>query len=136
VQTTGDHQMQDEPEIAIHSNGDAFADAAKFADDTPFGIGKWRLGGSEEEGARDSNAHKRLANNAGFEYGEVGGDVGEFWHAYQLAGCAWGFATLLFAKGRNNRGPLKWNSAFEASGEESDICDKMSASVAEPIGGV
>ncbi len=42
-----------------------------------------RVDGAEEEYARDANALERLAEDAGFEGGDVGGDVGQFRHWFQ-----------------------------------------------------
>jgi hypothetical protein len=100
VKAAGNNEVQDEPEVAVNSNGDAFANAAEFADDTAFGVGEWRLDGAKEERTRDSNALERLTNDAGFEGGEVGGDIGEFGHADQIAGRTWEFATSNFAQER------------------------------------
>ncbi len=96
MQTAGDHQMQDEPEIAVHANGDALADAPEFAHDAALGVGEWGLGGSKEKGAGDSNALDWLTNDAWFECGEVGGDVGEFGHVVQIAGGVCVFASGVF----------------------------------------
>jgi inhibitor of KinA len=94
VQTAGDHQVQDEPEVAVHANGDAFADAAECAHGAAFGVGKRGLGSSKEKRAGDSNALDRLTEDAWFECSEVGGDVGEFGHVVQIAG-----RTCAFARG-------------------------------------
>ena len=37
VEAAGDHEVQDEPEIAVDANGDALADAAQGADGAAFG---------------------------------------------------------------------------------------------------
>ena len=80
VQAAGDHQVQDEPEIAFQADGDALADAAEFANDAALGIGEWRKRGAKKKGGGDSNAHERLREDAGFECGEVSGNVGQFGH--------------------------------------------------------
>lgn len=86
MQAAGDHQVKNEPDIAFQADGDAFADAAEFADDEAMGIGEWRLGGAEKKRGGDSNADERLREDAGFKCGEVGGDVGEFRHGIRLQG--------------------------------------------------
>jgi hypothetical protein len=47
VQAAGDHQVQNEPEIAFQANRDALADAAEFTDDAAVGIGERRLGSAK-----------------------------------------------------------------------------------------
>ena len=44
------------------------------------------LDGAEEEWAGYSDLGERLACDARFEGGEIGGDVGEFWHGELFAG--------------------------------------------------
>ncbi len=72
--------MKNEPEIAVEAEGDAFADAAEFADGEAVDGGDGRLRGAEKEQAGDADAVERLVEDAWFEGGEVGGDVGEFGH--------------------------------------------------------
>ena len=42
VQAAGDHQVQDEPEIAVESEGDALSDAAQLSHGATFGIAQRR----------------------------------------------------------------------------------------------
>ena len=99
MQAARDHQMQNEPEVAFEADGDALADAAEFTDDAAVGVGEWWKGGAKKKRSGDSNAHERLRKDARFECGEVGGDVGEFGHAYKIAGVTRDFATRLFSMG-------------------------------------
>jgi hypothetical protein len=39
VETAGDHQVEDEPDVVVHADGDALADAAELADFVAFGFG-------------------------------------------------------------------------------------------------
>ena len=102
MEPAGNHQVQGEPEIAFYSDGDALADSPEFAHDTALHIGEWRLGGSKQERARHSNALKRLREDAWFECSDVGSDIRQFRHAYQLAGCGCAFATSLSIMEKNN----------------------------------
>jgi hypothetical protein len=102
VKPAGNHQVQGEPEIAFYSDRDALADSPEFAHDTALRIGEWRLGGSKQERARHSNALKRLREDAWFECSDVGSDIRQFRHAYQLAGCGCAFATSLSIMEKNN----------------------------------
>src|SRR6266478_1785264 len=103
VEPAGNHQVQNEPEVASCCDRDSLADSPEFAHDTALRICEWRLRGSKQERARQSNAFKRLREDAWFECSDVGGDIRQFRHAYQLAGCACGFATSLFTMERNRR---------------------------------
>jgi hypothetical protein len=77
--------VKDKPTVVIHSNGDAFADPTYFANDMAFQARDWRLDGSQEKRAQQSNTLKPLAHEARLECGDVGSDVREFRRAYQLA---------------------------------------------------
>ena len=80
MEAAGDHEMEDEPEIVVEAESDALADATEFADGVAFGGGNGRVGGAEEEWATDADVLETLADDAGFQCGEVSGDVGEFGH--------------------------------------------------------
>jgi hypothetical protein len=56
--------MEYKPEIALYSDGDAFADAAQFAHAAAFGVRDGRLRRSEEERARQTNPLEGLARDA------------------------------------------------------------------------
>src|SRR4051794_10508393 len=64
VQAACDHQVKHEPEIALHSDSNAFADAAQFAHDAAPCIRDGWLRRSEEKWACQANARKRLAHDA------------------------------------------------------------------------
>ncbi len=84
VEAAGDHEVKDEPEAVVEFEGDAFADAMETADGVAFDVFDAGLDCAEEEGAGDPEVCEGLADDAGFEGGEVGGDVGEFWHGCGL----------------------------------------------------
>ena len=83
VQAAGNHQMKDQPEIVVEADGDAFADATKFADGEAVDGGDGGLRGAEKKQAGDADALERLVEDARFEGGEIGGDVGEFGHGWR-----------------------------------------------------
>ena len=64
VEATRDHQMEYKPEIALYSDGDAFADTAQFAHDAAFCIRDGRLRRAKEEWTRQTNVLERLARDA------------------------------------------------------------------------
>ena len=81
VQTAGDHEMQDQPKVAVEADGDALADAAQSA--VTMRPSTAAMGGStvrRRKRSCEANALERLAQDAGFERGDIGGDVGQFGH--------------------------------------------------------
>ena len=80
MQTTGDHQVENEPEVLIDADGDALANAAQLADGAALEVLKRRVHGAKEKRTREADANERLVEDAGFERGDIGGDVGEFRH--------------------------------------------------------
>jgi hypothetical protein len=99
VETAGNHEMEDEPEqpgvpnvgwlaepgslgwqVAFDADGDALADAAKGADGAALDRCEGRVGGAQDEDTLQAHALKPLAENAGFEGGDIGRNVGEFRH--------------------------------------------------------
>ena len=85
VEAAGDHEVQDKPEIVVDADGDAFADAANSADGLSFGGGDGRTARAQQKGAVDADVLEALAEDARLERGDVGGDVGQFRHGYQIA---------------------------------------------------
>ena len=80
VEAAGDHEMEDEEEVVVEAEDDALADAAERADGAAFdGLDAWD-GGAKKEGRGDAEVFERLADDAGLQRGEVGGDVGELGH--------------------------------------------------------
>jgi hypothetical protein len=54
------------------------------------------LHGAKQKRAGKAHSIDRLRDDARFECSDVGGDIRQLRHAYQLAGCARAFATSLF----------------------------------------
>jgi hypothetical protein len=75
---------------------DSLADPPQFAHGAGLYIRNWRLYGSKQKRARESNALIRPAHDTWFEGTDVGGDVRQFGHAYELAGRTRTFATLSY----------------------------------------
>ena len=80
VEAPSDHQVQDEPEVALKSDSDALADPHELADSAPFDRGNGRIGGAEQERSGDTNLLDWVADDARLEGAQVRGDVGEFGH--------------------------------------------------------
>src|SRR5712671_168982 len=92
MQAAGNHQVQNEPEIAFYSDGDSLADSAQLGDGATFDVRDWRLRGSKQKKTGQAHALDWLREDARLECGDVGGDVGKFRHEYELAGCMRAFA--------------------------------------------
>lgn len=86
VEASGDHEVQDEPEVVIEADGDSFADAAEGADRLSFECSSGRGDGAEQEGAGEADFGERFAEDSLVERGQVGGYVREFRHGYQNSG--------------------------------------------------
>ena len=65
---------------SAEAEDDALADAAERADCLAFDGLDARDGGAKKEGRGDAQVFERLADHAGLEGREVGGDVGELGH--------------------------------------------------------
>jgi hypothetical protein len=64
VEAAGDHEVQDEEEVVLEAEDDAFADAAEGADGLAFDGGDAGIGRAEEERAGDAEVFERLAEDA------------------------------------------------------------------------
>ena len=80
VEAAGDHQMEDEPEIVVDSDGDALADAAELDDFMAEGVVDGRIGGTKKKGAGNLNTAQRLAEDARSEGVEVNDDIRQLGH--------------------------------------------------------
>src|ERR1700692_2563183 len=75
VQSARDHQVEHQPEIALNSDGNTFADAAQFTNSAAFDIGDRRFNGLKQEWAGKPYMLERLTDDTGFECVDVGDDV-------------------------------------------------------------
>ena len=80
VQAAGDHQMQNQPEIAVHADRNSLSDSAQLTHDLTFHILQRRFCGAEEEWTGDADLLDGLTENSRFECIDVCGDVGQFGH--------------------------------------------------------
>ncbi len=83
VEAAGDHEVQDQPQIAVHTDGDPFADTAQLADGASFNRGKGRIDGAQQEDRGEAHAFQRLADDARLQCRDVGGDVRQLRHGFQ-----------------------------------------------------
>jgi hypothetical protein len=49
VQAAGNHQVQHQPEIALHSDGYSLADLPQFTHNTAFGLRNWWFRGTKQK---------------------------------------------------------------------------------------
>ena len=80
MQPAGDHQVQNQPEIAFYPNRNALADAPQLTHDAAFNIRKRWLDGTKQKRARQSYVLDWLANNPRFKRANVSGDIWQFRH--------------------------------------------------------
>ncbi len=80
MQAARNHQMDYEPEIAVDTDRDSFADATQFPNRPAFRVGNGRLDGSEQKRRQDADAFKRLTDNSRLKRRYVRRDIGQFRH--------------------------------------------------------
>jgi len=80
MQPAGDHEVDDQPQIVVESNGDTLADSLKFAYRMSLNIAKGRLRRAQYEGVAQAHALKGLTGNARLERAQVGFDIRELGH--------------------------------------------------------
>jgi hypothetical protein len=80
MQAAGNHQVQDEPEVAIDADGNPLADPAQGDDGAAFNTGKRRVNGAQQKHARQPHPLQRLTENARFDRRDVSGNVRQLWH--------------------------------------------------------
>src|SRR5882762_7717592 len=97
MQAAGNHQVQNEPEIAFYSDGDSLADSAQLGHRAALDVGNRGLRGSKQKKTGQAHTLDSLREDAWLECGDVGGDVREFRHTYELAGRGRNFANFSIA---------------------------------------
>src|SRR5215469_1147480 len=85
VQSSGNHQVQHEPEIAFQSNRDSFSNAPQSLDLASFHIRERRLHASQQKRTAETHSLQTLSDDAGLERGDVSRDIGQLRHIHQLA---------------------------------------------------
>lgn len=67
MKPSGDHQMQNQPQIALDADYDAFADAPDFANGAILERRKGWIGGAQQRGTLDPHAFQDLADDTLFQ---------------------------------------------------------------------
>ena len=67
VQATGNHQVQNEPDIVVHADGNAFAHAAQAGDDVAGSRLEGRVDRAQQEDRGEAHLCQRLAKDAGLQ---------------------------------------------------------------------
>ena len=76
METSGNHEVKYEPEVAFKSDADTFSEAAKANDFFAFETRQRRIHRAKQKRAGDLHSLERLPLNAFFEGLDVDDDVG------------------------------------------------------------
>src|SRR4029077_5454896 len=82
AEAAGDHQMDDEEELAVEFEHDALAEAADGVDVPAFQLGRRRIERAEDKRARQSDFEQRLPEEPLLERFDVDGHIREFRHRF------------------------------------------------------
>jgi len=63
MQSSGDHQMEHEPQVVVEADRDALADAPQLAHGASLHARERRVGGAQQEDARDAYPFERLTDD-------------------------------------------------------------------------
>ena len=85
MQAPGDHQVNDDPQIIVQPDGDAFADPPELPHHLSLHLGDRRLRGAKNKGARDPHLLECPADDSLVERAQIGIDIGEFGHLRTVA---------------------------------------------------
>jgi hypothetical protein len=77
--------MQREPEIALNANDNPLPHSPQFADSSTLRSRQRRLRGSEKKRIVEPYVLQGLTDDARFQSAEIGGNIRQFWHGYQIA---------------------------------------------------
>ena len=86
MKSSGDHKMNDQPQVIFQSDGDALANSPEFTYRMPVNGSDGRLRGAQDKGVGQADSFKGLTRNARFERAQIGIDIREFGHFKN--GCA------------------------------------------------
>lgn len=84
MQAPGNHQVQNQPEIALHSECDSLSDPAQFLNGASFHPLERRGHATQQKWIAQAHPLELLPKHARFECGDVSGDIGQFWHGLSL----------------------------------------------------
>lgn len=80
MQPSRNHQVNDQPEIIIETNGYTLANPPEFADLISLSARKRWVGRAQQERTCQPHSMQRLPDNAALQRSHVSCDVGQFWH--------------------------------------------------------
>ena len=126
MQPAGDHEVQNEPEIAFDADGDSLSDSAQFANCAALCERERRLRGAKQKEACEADAFEALADDARFECADVRRDVRKLRHAYQDAALACEIATVVA------RFRISWRRAQHAAPEFGQTTAQASSAARFP----
>src|SRR5689334_6739897 len=85
VQTAGNHQMKNQPEIVVEAKSDALANAAEAGHGTPLNGLNWRIGGTQKSGSADFKVFQHAAQDTLLQRFHVNDNVWKFRHLCRFA---------------------------------------------------
>ena len=80
MQSSGNHEMNHQPQVIVQTDGHAFANPPQFANLAALDIAERRYRGTKHEGASHPDSLQSSAHDSRSERRQVGTDVGEFGH--------------------------------------------------------
>jgi cyanophycinase len=80
MQSSGDHQVDDEPDAIVEAYCHPLTDARKTVNGPPFSGGQWRFGGAQQEYTTQPHFDELLADDTGLEGTDVRANVWQLGH--------------------------------------------------------
>jgi hypothetical protein len=84
MQASGNHKVEDEPDVTVESEGDAFADAFEVLDGAAFDAGERRLDGAEKERIPEAHTFEGLSDDSRGERVDVSEDIRKLRHSFRI----------------------------------------------------
>ena len=88
MQAAGNHQVQHQPQVALQTDRDAFADAPQLPHRTPLRTRERWLHRPQQKWARDAHLLQLLSDDARLKRTDIGGDIRQLRHGISLHGTA------------------------------------------------
>src|SRR6185503_1493333 len=88
LEPAGDHQMENEKQLAFHLPHDPFSNAPQADHRAALGRGERRIDGAEQRGTHHARARERLPHDPWSQRLEINRDVGKLRHPQSLNTCS------------------------------------------------
>jgi hypothetical protein len=76
--------VQDQPKIAINSDGNSLSDSPKFAHFSSFYLAQWWIDSAEQKRTREAHVFERLTNDTRLKRSNVSGDIRQLRHDIEI----------------------------------------------------